>query len=295
MSNSNKHLGKGLAAIFGENVSDVLDDIQQGKHESFKYDSKDILVSEIKPNPYQPRKQFDETKLSELAESIATHGVFTPILVKPANKGYELIAGERRLRASKIAEIETIPAIIIDFDDQQMMEISLLENVQRENLNVIEEANGYQRLIKNLNYTQDKLAKRIGKSREHVANMLRLLKLPKKVQDMVTNNLLSMGHVRALLAIKDDKKIEEIAYLAIKDRLSVRAVEQLVKKKLDVVTNTTKVKAAADIHFKSAEKSLQERLQTKVKIDDHAIHIHYVNKADLNRILEELDGLDEER
>ena len=177
-------LGKGLSAIFGEDVNNVLEDIQQGKTEVHEDSKFEVAVKDVKPNPYQPRKNFDDDKIQELADSIRLHGVFTPILVKKAVKGYELIAGERRLRASKVAGLKTIPAILMEFDDQQMMEIALLENIQREDLNAIEEAQGYEKLIKKLDYTQEELAKRIGKSREHVANMLRLLKLPKAVQQL---------------------------------------------------------------------------------------------------------------
>ena len=218
-------LGKGLSAIFGEDVGNVLEDIQQGKTEVHEDSKFEVEVKDVKPNPYQPRKNFDDDKIQELADSIKLHGVFTPILVKKAVKGYELIAGERRLRASKVAGLKTIPAILMEFDDQQMMEIALLENIQREDLNAIEEAQGYEKLIKKLGYTQEELAKRIGKSREHVANMLRLLKLPKSVQQYVIDKQLSMGHVRALLGLKDASQIEDVAKKAIQLHLSVRAVE----------------------------------------------------------------------
>ena len=182
---SEARLGKGLAAIFGEDVSDVLEDIQQGKSDTHVSGRFEVPVDQVRPNPYQPRKTFDEQRLKELAQSIQQHGVFTPILVKKSVGGYELIAGERRLRASKMAGLENIPAIEMEFDDQQMMEIALLENIQREDLNVIEEAKAYEKMIGKLGYTQEELARRIGKSREHVANTLRLLRLPQKIQEYV--------------------------------------------------------------------------------------------------------------
>ena len=169
---SEARLGKGLAAIFGEDVSEVLEDIQQGKSDTNVSGRFEVAVEEVRPNPYQPRKSFDDARLQELAQSIRQHGVFTPILVKKSVGGYELIAGERRLRASKLAGLKKIPAILMEFDDQQMMEIALLENIQREDLNAIEEAKAYEKLIKKLGYTQEELASRIGKSREHVANTL---------------------------------------------------------------------------------------------------------------------------
>ena len=173
---SEARLGKGLAAIFGEDVSDVLEDIQQGKSDTHVSGRFEVAVDDVRPNPYQPRKTFDKARLQELADSIRQHGVFTPILVKRSLGGYELIAGERRLRACRIAGLKKIPAIEMEFDDQQMMEIALLENIQREDLNAIEEAKAYEKLIQKVGYTQEELARRIGKSREHVANMMRLLK-----------------------------------------------------------------------------------------------------------------------
>ena len=263
---SSPRLGKGLAAIFGEEVDDVLENIQQGNLDEHVADRFEVAVDEVKPNPYQPRKKFDDEKIQELSESIKQHGVFTPIIVKKAVRGYELVTGERRLRASKLAGLETIPAILMELDDQQMMEIALLENIQREDLNAIEEAQGYEKLIKKLGYTQEELAKRIGKSREHVANMLRLLKLPKKVQNYVVDGELSMGHVRALLGLKDTSLMDDVAHKAISSHMSVRAVEALVKE-----LNEPKEKPQPkpkDIHLGQVEARLQSKFQTKVKVDE---------------------------
>ncbi|MGN1345054.1 MAG: ParB/RepB/Spo0J family partition protein [Traorella sp.] len=281
---------QGLDAIFGENLSDLIEDIQKGKVETGS-GKVELMVDEIKPNPYQPRKQFDEKSLQELADSIEIHGVFTPILVKKAIQGYELVAGERRLRASKLAHKTTIPAIIVDFDDEAMMEIALLENVQREDLNAIEEAQGYQKIIEKLGMTQEQLAKRIGKSREHVTNMLRLLKLPETIQGMVLEGQLSMGHVRALLAVNNEQDMILLAKQAIKEKLSVRKVEALVKE-----LNTPKKKKEPvenDSTYEHVNQRLQEKFQTKVKIDAKQIVISYHGVNDLNRILEILGCLDE--
>ena len=288
---SEARLGKGLAAIFGEDVSDVLEDIQQGKSDTHVSGRFEVPVDQVRPNPYQPRKTFDEQRLKELAQSIQQHGVFTPILVKKSVGGYELIAGERRLRASKMAGLENIPAIEMEFDDQQMMEIALLENIQREDLNVIEEAKAYEKMIGKLGYTQEELARRIGKSREHVANTLRLLRLPQKIQEYVIAHQLSMGHVRALLSLRDEDMMEEIAEKAIREQLSVRAVEKLVKA---ISSPEPKVKEKKrDIHLEAVCHRLEERFQTTVKISSHQLTIQFSDNDDLNRILEMIGGLEE--
>ena len=280
---NNARLGKGLSSIFGQDVSKVLDDIQNGDMEVESQEQSKIPVDEIRPNPYQPRKVFDDEALQELSSSIKQHGVFTPILVKKGIQGYDLIAGERRLRASKLAGMKDIPAIIVDFDDQEMMEIALLENIQREDLNVIEEAKAYEKLIQRLNYTQEQLAHRVGKSREHITNMLRLLKLPEDVQDYVVNKQLSMGHVRALLGLKSEANMRKVAKQAIDQGLSVRKVEQMVK---DMNHKKPVEKPKEDIYLKAAKEKLQEYFQTSVSISKNTISIHYENKEDLNRVLE---------
>ena len=282
-SKESSRLGRGLDSLFGqENVTKILDDIEnnnEGQEQLM------LPVDQIRPNPYQPRKVFDKDALQELSESIQQHGVFTPILVKKSISGYELVTGERRLRASKMAGLDTIPAILVDFDDQQMMEIALLENVQREDLNIIEEAKAYDQLIKRLNYTQEQLAHRIGKSREHVTNTLRLLKLPEDVQNYVVAKQLSMGHVRALLGLKDEDMMRKVARQAIAQGMSVRKVEQLVKS-----INGKKVEKSKEpsLFVKEAKKQLEEYFQTSVSISQHSVSIHYENEDDLNRLLDKL-------
>lgn len=288
---NNAHLGKGLSSIFGQDVSKVLDDIQNGDMEVERQEQSKIPVDEIRPNPYQPRKVFNDEALKELSSSIKQHGVFTPILVKKSIQGYDLIAGERRLRASKLAGLKDIPAIIVDFDDQEMMEIALLENIQREDLNVIEEAKAYEKLIQRLGYTQEQLAHRVGKSREHITNLLRLLKLPEDVQEYVVSKQLSMGHVRALLGLKTEANMRKVAKQAIDQGLSVRKVEQIVK---DTNNKKTIEKPKEDIYVKAAKEKLQEFFQTSVSISKNAISIHYENKEDLNRVLELLNLVEEE-
>lgn len=288
---NNARLGKGLSSIFGQDVSKVLDDIQNGDMEVERQEQSKIPVDEIRPNPYQPRKVFNDEALKELSSSIKQHGVFTPILVKKSIQGYDLIVGERRLRASKLAGLKDIPAIIVDFDDQEMMEIALLENIQREDLNVIEEAKAYEKLIQRLGYTQEQLAHRVGKSREHITNLLRLLKLPEDVQEYVVSKQLSMGHVRALLGLKTEANMRKVAKQAIDQGLSVRKVEQIVK---DTNNKKTIEKPKEDIYVKAAKEKLQEFFQTSVSISKNAISIHYENKEDLNRVLELLNLVEEE-
>lgn len=284
-------LGKGLNSIFGQDVSKVLEDIQNGDVKTDKQEQTKIMISQIRPNPYQPRKIFDDEALKELSQSIKQHGVFTPILVKKSIQGYDLIAGERRLRASKLAGMSDIPAIIVDLNDQEMMEIALLENIQRENLNGIEEAKAYEQLIQRLNYTQEQLANRVGKSREHITNTLRLLKLPEDVQEYVVQKKLSMGHVRALIGLKDENMIRKIAKQAIDQGLSVRKIEQLVK---DLQHKKEPEKQVEEnIFIKEAKNKLEEYFQTSVKVSEHSISIHYENEEDMNRILELLNLIEE--
>lgn len=285
----NSRLGRGLDSIFGQDVSKMLDDIQNGEGQG---EPLTLPVDEIRPNPYQPRKIFNQEALKELSESIQQHGVFTPILVKKSIQGYELVTGERRLRASKLAGKTEIPAIVVDFDDKQMMEIALLENVQREDLNIIEEAKAYEQLIQRLNYTQEQLAHRIGKSREHITNTLRLLKLPSEVQDLVIQKKLSMGHARALLGLKNEEEMIQIAKVAVQQGLSVRKVEQLVKERTKA--KEEKPKFEENLFVKESKKKLEEYFQTSVNISAHSVSLHYENEDDLNRILEILDLLEKE-
>lgn len=254
-----------------------------------------LPLEQIRPNPYQPRKIFEPEALAELAQSISEHGVFQPILVKKSSvHGYELIAGERRLRASKLAGQSDIPAIIVDFDDQQMMEISLLENIQREDLNAIEEAKAYERLIQSMNYTQEQLAKRVGKSREHITNTLRLLKLPETVQQAVVEKKLSMGHARALIPLKDEKLIEQIANKAIAQGWSVRRMEQAVREALEAKARPEPVMEEDNLFVREASRQLEDFFQTPVKISSHSVNIHFENDADLTRILEKLSLIEQE-
>ena len=285
-----KKLGKGLGEIFGDNIDSVLDEISNGTSD-VKGDKLLISVSEIRPNPYQPRKIFDEEALKDLSASIKEKGVFTPILVRKSLKGYELIAGERRLKASKMAGLKEIPAMVVDFDDANMMEVSLLENVQRENLTPIEEAEAYDNIIKRLNYTQDELSKKVGKSRAYITNSLRILKLPTRVRTYVNDGKLSLGHAKALLAFEDEDKINEVADRVIKDDLTVRDVEKLAK---DKPTVKKKKEVVVDPYMESVRKNLENKFQTGVELDGKKIVFHYNDVDDLNRILEIMDCLEKD-
>ena len=281
-------LGRGLEELFNnENLN--LNQIEESIYETVKNDEIiDLDIDTLRVNPYQPRKVFDEEALQDLANSIKEHGVFQPIIVKKSIKGYEIIAGERRVRASKLAGKTTIPAIIRDFSDEQMMEIALLENLQRENLTSIEEAEAYRMMLDKLGLTQEELAVKVGKSRSHITNILGLLRLPKNVQDMINSNNISMGHARILSKLENNDQIKEIADKIVNDKLSVRDVEKLTQS--DNFERKNKVKREKKNNdYKYVEDLMREKLDTKVKISDKKIEITFVNDADLNRILEIID------
>ena len=284
MNDKRKALGRGLEQLFNDEGLNF-DTIENSIIEEAKTNDQivEIDLSELRANPYQPRKNFDEEALNELASSIKEHGVFQPIIVKKSIKGYEIIAGERRFRASKLAGMQTIPAIVKDFSDEEMMQIALLENLQRENLTSIEEAKAYKSIIESMNITQDELAKKVGKSRSHVTNILGLLKLPASVQDLVLYNKLSMGHARVLSKLDDPKIVEDLAQRVITEDLSVRKLESLV---YDNEEKEVKTKKSSNNEYKYMENFLKEKLGTNVKINNNKISIKFSNVQDLNRILE---------
>ena len=284
MNDKRKALGRGLEQLFNDEGLNF-DTIENSIIEEAKTNDQivEIDLNELRANPYQPRKNFDEEALNELASSIKEHGVFQPIIVKKSIKGYEIIAGERRFRASKLAGMQTIPAIVKDFSDEEMMQIALLENLQRENLTSIEEAKAYKSIIESMNITQDELAKKVGKSRSHITNILGLLKLPASVQDMVLYNKLSMGHARVLSKLDDPKIVEDLAQRVITEDLSVRKLESIV---YDNEEKEVKTKKSSNNEYKYMENFLKEKLGTNVKINNNKISIKFSNVQDLNRILE---------
>ena len=240
METKKRALGRGLEELFNSDNLDLERMESQIYESATKEEIVDIPISELRVNPYQPRKYFNDEALAELAASIKEHGVFQPIIVKQSIKGYEIVAGERRFRASKMAGLEKIPAIIRAFTDEQMMEIALLENLQRENLSAIEEAIAYKNMIEQLSLTQDELAKKVGKSRSHITNILGLLRLPKEVQQMVAEDKISMGHARVLSKLESDDKIIEMAHQIIDSKLPVRELEEMaatpnIEKKIKIV------------------------------------------------------------
>ncbi|MCZ8533755.1 ParB/RepB/Spo0J family partition protein [Psychrobacillus psychrodurans] len=275
-----KGLGKGINALFPGEDLDQLEQVEQ------------ILITDIKPNPFQPRKIFDEEAMKELSESIKEHGVLQPIILRKKGSRFEIVVGERRFRASQLANLEIIPAVIRELNDQQMMELAILENLQREDLTAIEEAEAYQNLIEHLNLTQEQLAFRLGKSRPHIANHIRLLSLPQVVRDAISDGTLSMGHGKALLGLKKKKTIPLIMQKSIKENLNVRQLESLVQRLNEDVPRETK-KVQKDIFTKEKESELREIFGTPVSIiknkDKGKIEIEFYSDDDLERILQLLE------
>ena len=285
MEQKKKALGRGLEELFSTEVLDF-DTFESNIMENATTNEiQDIPINEIRPNPFQPRKSFNEEALRELSESIKNHGVFQPIIVKKGIRGYDLIAGERRLRASKMAGLDKIPAIVKDFSDDEMREIALLENIQRENLTAIELAWAYKGIIDNLDIRQEDLALRIGKSRSHITNTLGLLNLPEEVQKMILNGELSMGHARVLSKMEDESKITGLAKKIINEGLSVHEIEEISKDE-EIKKRVPITRRERNTDYTNIENELKDILGTKVKVDNKKINIYFENVNDLNRILE---------
>ncbi|WP_342047001.1 ParB/RepB/Spo0J family partition protein [Bacillus sp. OTU530] len=278
-----KGLGKGIQALFP--------DLDVTEEEAVK----EIAINQLRPNPYQPRKHFQEEAIHELKESILEYGIIQPIIVRKSIKGYEIVAGERRFRAAKEANLETVPVVIRGLTDQQMMELALLENLQREDLTPMEEASAYQLLMDELKLTQDQLAKRLGKSRPHISNHIRLLSLPEDIQQLISNGTLSMGHGRTLLGLKDKTKIATVVKQIEKEGLNVRQLEQLIQRiNQDVSRETKEDKKEKNIFFQEQESFLRDHFGTAVKISKGSkkgkIEIDFFSEEDLQRILDLLAG-----
>lgn len=276
-------LGRGIEALFE-------DEPQVDETEEIK----DLPLDEIRPNPYQPRKTFDDKSLKELADSIKENGVFQPIIVRKSINGYEIIAGERRYRASKLAKQTTVPAIIRNFDESQMMEVAVLENLQREDLTPLEEAQAYEMLQKNLGLTQEEVSKRMGKSRPYIANYLRLLTLPSKTKRLLQHGELSMGQARTLLGLKDKDKIDEVAKRVAKEGIPVRKVEALVA---SINSKKPRKKVTRKSAFiRESESQLANKFGSSVNISENKkgkghLSIDFASTDELNRILDIL-GVD---
>jgi ParB family transcriptional regulator, chromosome partitioning protein len=277
-----KGLGKGINALFST--------MEVGKEEVVQ----EVKIKDLRPNPYQPRKTFNPEAISELKDSILTHGILQPIIVRKSIKGFEIVAGERRFRAAKEAKFAAVPVVVRDLTEQQMMEIALLENLQREDLTPIEEAVAYQSLIDHLKLTQEQLAQRLGKSRPHIANHLRLLTLPKQIQELISDGQLSMGHGRTLLGLKKKDKLQAVVEKVIKDKLNVRQLELLVTQiNENVSRETSKPQKEKNIFIRERENLLRDRFGTSVSIKQNKkkgkIEIEFFSSDDLERILEILD------
>jgi ParB family chromosome partitioning protein len=290
METKKKALGKGLEQLFSNNVIDF-DNFEDTVIEENKKDVTEINIDEIRSNPYQPRKTFDTASLNELAKSIEEYGVVQPIIVKKSIKGYELVAGERRTKAAKIAGLKSIPAIIKDFDDQAMMEIALIENIQREDLNPMDEASSISNIIKLRGYTQEEFANKFGKSRTYVTNLLGLLKLPDEVKRLVEKRALSMSHARVLSKIDDDEKVTNLAKRVITDEISVRELERLsqdVKEEI-IVKNNKSSKKGFDHKYRMYENIIMDNLDTKVRVSKKKIEIYFDGVNELEEILSKMN------
>ncbi len=286
MEQKRKALGKGLEQLFNNEAFNI-DEFEKSIVETTnKEDVVQIDLNDLRSNPYQPRKVFNEEKLNELTASIREYGIIEPIIVKKSIKGYEIVAGERRSLAARKAGLETIPAIIREFSDEEMMSIAILENVQRENLNIIEEAMAYKNMIDIMHITQEDLANKVGKSRSHITNILGILKLPKIVQDKVMSNELSMGHARSLSKLEDDNKILDMTDAIIKNKMSVRELESAISEGEFAKKVTIKKSEYKDPKYMQVQRVMREKIGTLVKVNNKNIVIPFDSDKDLERILE---------
>lgn len=275
-------LGRGLDAFFTD-INETDEDMIQ-----------EIPIEECRANPYQPRKTFHADAIEELKDSILEYGIIQPLVVRKSIKGYQIVVGERRFRAAKEAKLEVVPAIVKELTDEKMMELALLENLQREDLTPIEEAHAYTNLINELGITQDELAKRLGKSRSHIANMTRLLSLPEQVITCINNGELSMGHGRALLGVDNVEQVISFVDKIRKEKLNVRQVERLIQEHNQSKPKEKKVTQEKDIFLKERESVLRDKFGTSVKINrgkkKGKIEIEFFTDDDLERIIEVLES-----
>jgi ParB family transcriptional regulator, chromosome partitioning protein len=275
-----KGLGKGINALF--------QNVQSTQNEETV---QEVKLKDIRPNPYQPRKIFEPGAIEELKESILEHGILQPIIVRKSIKGYEIVVGERRYRAASAAQLDVVPVVVRELNDQQMMELAVLENLQREDLSPIEEGAAYQMLMDKLKITQEEVAKRLGKSRPHIANHIRLLSLPAPIQELISEGKLTMGHGRALLGLKNKKNLSTLVNRILKESLNVRQLEKIVgEMNGNVSRETKKPEMKKDVFIKEQETMLRERFGTTVTIKQSKkkgkIELEFFSKEDLDRILE---------
>jgi ParB family chromosome partitioning protein len=306
-----KHLGRGLASLLGpitlnaNEVNQVLSNPVIAANfppdKELRDSLKEISIDAISPNPYQPRTVWDQQEMADLAESIRANGVVQPIIVRPAGAGFELIAGERRLRAAQLASLATIPAIVREASDEQMLEWSLIENIHRANLNPIERAKAYQNYLKTFSLTQAEAAERLGENRSVIANYLRLLDLPDEVKQMLVEGQLTMGHARAMLSLPTDELRRKLANRAMAGRLSVREVERLVQKYLAGTGQAKTTARSKPTHILELESELARQLGTKVAIETRKngqrgkIIIEFYSLDEFDRIMERIGFTSMER
>ncbi|MBU5679428.1 ParB/RepB/Spo0J family partition protein [Blautia sp. MSJ-9] len=324
MAGRKNGLGRGLDAFFPDRTSAVKESTRKTTTKTVKAEKKTgetekeagntvaakrktagsksgamfVKISSVEPNINQPRKQFDEDALLELSESVKQYGILQPLLVSDKKDYYEIIAGERRWRAAKLAGLKEVPVIVKEFTDQELVEISLIENIQREDLNPVEEAMAYKRLIDEFHLKQDEVAERVGKSRTAVTNSMRLLKLSEKVQQMLIDEMITAGHARAILAISDKEKQETVAMKVFDEKLSVRETEALVKRMLEPPKTEKKSKftTAEDAIYESLEEKMKSIMGTRVQIhrkknDKGKIEIEYYSKDELERIIDLFESI----
>lgn len=291
----NRGLGKGLEALFSNSEIDTQEISVTKKEESEEKGISFININEIKPNQNQPRKSFNEEKLEELAASIIENGLIQPVILRKADKGYEIVAGERRWRACRKAGLKEIPCIIREFTDEQNMLIAIIENMQREDLNPVEEAEGLNQMIVNFGMTQEQVSKSVGKSRPYITNALRLLKLPSEIRKMLLANQLSAGHARAIAGIGDTEKQIQLAEYAIKEGLSVREIEKIIKEENAPKKKISRKKAEKSADVKKVEDDLKQIMGTKVNLNQSGkkgkIEIEYYSRDELERLIELLKSL----
>lgn len=291
----NKGLGKGLEALFSNSEINMNEFSPESAEETEKQGISFIDINDIKPNEKQPRKNFDEEKLEELASSIREHGLIQPVILRQASKGYEIVAGERRWRACRKAGFKEIPAIIKELTDEQNMLITIIENMQREDLDPIEEAEGLNQMITSFGMTQEEVSKSVGKSRPYITNALRLLKLPEIVRDFLSEGKLSAGHARAIAGISDEEKQIEIARYAVEQEISVREIEKLIKEGglQKKKSSRRKIEKSADV--RQVEEDLKQIMGTKVNLSQKGkkgrIEIEYYSREELERLIELLKTL----
>lgn len=289
MENKRKALGTGLEQLFNsENISfeavekEIIDNASEG-------DIKKISIKDIRPNPYQPRKRFDQDKLQELSDSIKEHGLFQPIIVKKSIKGYELIAGERRTKAAELAGFTEIPAIVKEYNDEEMLEIAILENTQRENLNPIEEAEAYKQIIEKSSITQEELSKKVSKSRSYITNILGLVNLPEEIKLLVIDGKLSMAHARTLSKLEDEDYAKILARRVVNEGISVHTLEDMVRSTEIVKKHRNNRVVPLNREYAIYENAMREITGAKVIISAKKVTIPFDGDEDLVRILESLN------